>query len=53
MVRDANVMLNWVRDQKKEKEMTILIKKKDLLNIYIYIKMDRQHRYRLKSAVIP
>lgn len=36
MVRDANVMLNWVRDQKKEKEMTILIKKKDLLNIYIY-----------------
>lgn len=35
MVRDANVMLNWVRDQKKEKEMTILIKKKDLLNIYI------------------
>lgn len=37
MVRDANVMLNWVRDQKKEKEMTILIKKKDLLNIYVYI----------------
>lgn len=32
---DANVMLNWLRDQKKEKQMTILFKKKHLLNICI------------------